>query len=66
MAYTQDDLDKLQAAMAKGATSLKLNGEEVVFRSLSEMERIETRMKQELGHVSSGRVTTISTSTGWR
>lgn len=49
MAYTQADLDKLQAAIAKGVLQLRNgNGELVTYRSLAEMERILQLMKSEL------------------
>ena len=66
MAYTQSDLDALQSAMARGARRLKMDGEEVEFRSLDEMVRLETRIKRELGQSSAGRLMKPQTSTGWR
>lgn len=45
MAYTQTQIDKLEAAMAKGVTSVRIGNEEVKFRSLEEMERQLARMK---------------------
>lgn len=66
MAYTQSDLDALQSAMARGARRLKMNGEEVEFRSLSEMERLETRIKQDLGLVDARKPIRPVTSSGWR
>ena len=66
MAYTQSDLDALQAAMAKGVRKLKMADEEVEFRTLTEMERMEARMKRELGQSSSGRVAYPQTTSGWR
>lgn len=66
MAYTQSDLNALQKAMARGARRVKMNGEEVEFRSLKEMERLETRMKQELGLIESRKVIRPVTSSGWR
>lgn len=66
MAYTQSDLTALQAAIAKGAHSVRMNGEEVVFRSLAEMERIEAKIKLEIGASARSRVTRISTVSQWR
>ncbi len=66
MAYTQADLDALQAAMAKGARRVKMNGEEVEFRSIDEMERTERRIKKALGQISSKRLVQVTTVNGWR
>lgn len=66
MAYTQSDLAALQAAIAKGAHSVRMNGEEVVFRSLAEMERIEAKIKLELSPTSGRRVFRVSTISQWR
>ncbi len=66
MAYTADDLAALQSAIARGAKSLRMNGEEVEFRSLAEMERIEAKIKQELGLVTARRVFNPTTDSGWR
>ncbi|HBM60868.1 MAG TPA: hypothetical protein DD444_16975 [Citreicella sp.] len=37
MAWTQADADAIKAAIAKGVTRVRLNGEEVQYRSLVEM-----------------------------
>lgn len=37
MSWTQADIDALKAAMAKGASKVRIGDEEVQFRSLSEM-----------------------------
>ena len=66
MAYTVDDLAALQSAIARGAKSLRMNGEEVEFRSLAEMERIEAKIKQELGQVTARKVFNPTTDSGWR
>ena len=66
MAYTQADLDALQASMAKGVRRVRMNDEEVEFRSLSEMERMEARIRKELGLAPSGRIVKINTESGWR
>ena len=66
MAYTDDDLTRLQSAIAKGARKVRLADEEVEFRSLAEMERIEAKIKRELGQVSKSRMTYPATSSGWR
>lgn len=66
MAYTQADLDALQTSMAKGARRVKMNGEEVEFRSIEEMERTERRIKKALGQSSTTRLVTVSTKSDWR
>lgn len=40
MAYTQAQLDALRSAVASGARRVKMNGEEVEYRSLAEMQRL--------------------------
>lgn len=66
MAYTSEDLEKLQAAISKGARRVKLNGEEVEFRSLDEMFRVEKKILQSLNPEKSRRSFTIETRSGWR
>jgi len=67
MAYTQEDLARLQAAIAKGVSEVQMGGERVKFRSLDEMLRTERRIKSNLGL--SGPVRRLhqpKTSTGFR
>lgn len=46
MAWTQDQVDSLRAAIAKGVTSVRnANGESVEFRSLDEMQRLLATME---------------------
>ena len=66
MAYTQADLDRLQASIAKGVRKAKMGDEEVEFRSLSEMERLERRIESSLGKRSTRRVAVMRTRSGWR
>lgn len=66
MAYTQNDLTRLQAAIAKGIKVAWMNGERIEFRSLAEMERLETKLKRELGESIPATFQTIRTETGWR
>ncbi|WP_273281063.1 phage head-tail joining protein [Pseudooceanicola atlanticus] len=55
MAYTQADIDNLKAAAARGATRMRMNGEEVQFPSLAEMRRQIREMENELaGNSASG------------
>lgn len=68
MAYTQDDLTKLQKAISKGAAEVQLDGERVRFRSLDEMLRLERKIQAELGvsERPTRRMHYPKTSTGWR
>lgn len=47
--YTIEQYQTLCGMIAKGVTSLEVNGEKVTFRSLSEMRQIKTEMEQALG-----------------
>jgi hypothetical protein len=49
MAYTQADLERLQAMMAKGASSVEMIGEKITFRSYDDMLRLERKIKSALG-----------------
>lgn len=48
MAFTQADADRLRSAIAKGASSLRLNGEEVTFRTLAEMKETLRMIEAEI------------------
>jgi hypothetical protein len=56
MAYSQSDIDALKAAVAKGVTRLRMNGEEVQYGSLAEMRRQIRVMEDELNGVGSNAV----------
>lgn len=45
MSYTQNDIDQLQAAIAKGVSQARLGEEQVTFRSLAEMRSTLAEMK---------------------
>ena len=68
MAYTQAQLDKLEAAIAIGALRVESNGDMVIYRSLEEMIRVRDLMRAELGvspsTQSRGRAWRPATSTG--
>lgn len=66
MAYTQEQVDVLRAALARGVTSLQLNGERVQFASLGEMRRQLREMEAELaGQATVGPVVAyVTTSRG--
>lgn len=53
MAFTQQQLDELEKAIASGATRVKYRdptGEkEVQYRSLEQMEQLRRKMRRELG-----------------
>lgn len=55
MAWTQADIDALKGAIAKGALRLKLDGEEVWYRSIAEMQAVLRMMEAEVnGRPSTG------------
>ncbi len=49
MAFTQQQLDALEAAIAQGTTKVKYQDREVDYRSLSEMMQLLTFMKVSMG-----------------
>lgn len=49
MAYTQQQLDALKAAIADGALVVKYGDKSTQYRSLDEMIRIKEMMEDELG-----------------
>jgi len=49
MAYTQQQYEELQAAIAEGALSVRHGDRTVTYRSLDEMQRILRAMAAELG-----------------
>jgi len=53
MAWTQEELQKLEAAIAQGARVVKYADKEVEYRSLKEMLQIRDEIKKELGLISS-------------
>ena len=56
MAYTQQDLDNLRAAMASGVLRTKFRDQEVQYRSLAEMQQVERAITKELGQAASTRI----------
>ena len=48
MAYTQTQLDALDAAIAEGVLSVSYDGRSVQYRSLAEMEKIRSKMFKSL------------------
>ncbi len=66
MAYTQADLVKLQRAIANGVRKVRMGDEEVEYRSISEMERLESKIKAELQGTRRPRIVQVGTKSGWR
>lgn len=65
MAFTQDQLDKLEAAIAQGSLRVKYADKEVTYRSLDEMLKIRNLMRESLGLIdSSGRRVVMGFSKG--
>ena len=52
MAFTLADADTLRRAIASGARTLKLNGEEVTYGSLAELKAALSMVEGELAGVS--------------
>ncbi len=48
MAYTQDQVDRLQAAIAEGAVRVRYADREVTYRDLEEMRQTLGMMKADL------------------
>lgn len=49
MAFTQQQLDTLDAAIAQGALVVKYGDKEVTYRSLTDMIRLRNMMAESLG-----------------
>lgn len=65
MAWTQADIDTLKAAIAKGVTKVRMNNEEVTYRSLAEMRQTLALMQDEVSGATRGfGVTYARTSRG--
>lgn len=59
MAFTQTDADTLRRAIASGARTLKLNGEEVTYGSLAELRAALAMVEAELTGMSQSAVRVI-------
>ena len=64
MAYTQDDANKLRAAIARGAKRLRMNGEEVEYRDLDEMRSVLREIEADLAGADRNAVSVIYPTTG--
>lgn len=49
MAWTQAQLDALEAAIAEGTLSVQYGDKKVTYRSMDEMLRVRDLMRKELG-----------------
>jgi hypothetical protein len=49
MSYTPEQLAELRKMIATGARRTRVNGEEVEFRSLEELERLESKIQGATG-----------------
>jgi hypothetical protein len=54
MAFTQQQLDELEAAISSGTTQISANGRMQTFRSLEDMMKLRDLMAQQLGATDSG------------
>lgn len=64
MAYTQTQLDTLEAAIAEGTLKVEYGDKKVEYRSLNEMIRIRDIMKAELNGLPKQKRTYASFSKG--
>ena len=55
MAFTQQQYDDLEAAIAEGVTSVSSNGRQVAYRNLTDMLKLRDQMREELGITGAGR-----------
>jgi thiamine monophosphate synthase len=56
MAFTQDQLDSLEEALASGALTVKYRDKEVTYRSLNEMLKLRDMIATKLGKKTPGAV----------
>ena len=55
MAFTQQQYDDLEAAIAEGVSTVSSNGRQVSYRNLSDMLKLRDQMREELGITGAGR-----------
>jgi len=55
MAFTQQQLADLEAAIAEGVTMVSSNGRQVSYRNLSDMLKLRDQMREELAISGVGR-----------
>lgn len=61
MAWTQEQLQALEEAIAQGALTIEYGGKRITYRSLDEMMRLRELIKKTLGTGTAG-ATTIKTT----
>jgi hypothetical protein len=54
VAFSQTDLDALDAALRTGSTRVRYADREIQYRSLAELQQLRNIMRRELGQVSNG------------
>lgn len=54
MAFTQTQLDAIEAALAQGTTRVKYENKEVEYRSLEELMKLRDLIRSELGLIKKG------------
>lgn len=60
MAYTQTDLDAIEAAMASGVLRVRdRNGSEIQYRNFEDMRRARDLIREELGLVENAGITVM-------
>ena len=64
MPATQEQLDALQAAYARGAKRLRLNGEEIEYESMAALRRAISDLKAELSGKSASELTVLTPLAG--
>lgn len=64
MAYTLEDLEKLESALASGAKEVEYNDRTVKYRSIKELKDAIQVVKRELGLVNRGGRVLCKTSKG--
>ncbi|MFZ9061662.1 MAG: phage head-tail joining protein [Steroidobacteraceae bacterium] len=55
MAFTQQQYDDLEAAIAEGVSTVSSNGRQVSYRNLGDMLKLRDQMALELGITGAGR-----------
>jgi len=54
MAFTQSDLDNINAAIATGELTVEINGRRVTYRSIPELERARSIIQGDLATATQG------------
>lgn len=54
MAFTQADLDRLDAAIARGTLSVEIEGRRVVYRTMNELLAARNHVQNQLSAASGG------------